>query len=162
MLKLVRIDDRLIHGQVIIGWGEYVKPTRIILCNDEIAQDNFEKELYLCSAPPDIKISVFTIDETIANLSNKEYMKEDIILIIEKPEELIQLSEKGLNFEMINIGGMHAKKHGIKILDYIYVDDKDIGNFKKLADRNIKFECQELPDSKKYDLMELLEPYLSK
>ncbi|RKY89049.1 hypothetical protein DRQ09_02020 [candidate division KSB1 bacterium] len=161
MIKLVRIDDRLIHGQVLIGWGEYINPDRFVLCSNEIASNQWEKELYLSSAPSDIKISVFTVDETIENLKKGEFKKEKIILLVESPEILIELLDKGLEFNSVNIGGMHLKKNGLKILPYIYLDKKDINNFKLLSEKNIKLECQELPDSKKYDLMKLLKPYLS-
>jgi len=161
MIKLCRLDDRLIHGQVVIGWGEYLKPDRLILCSDEVAQNQWEKELYLSSAPPEIKTSIFTVDETIENLKKKDFQKDKLILLTDKSKILIRLFDKELTCNSVNIGGMHIKKSGIKILPYIYLDEEDINNFKTLSGRNIKLECQELPTSKKYDLIDLIDSYLS-
>jgi len=160
MIKLLRLDDRLIHGQVVIGWKEYIQPDRIILCNDKIAQNKWERELYLTSAPPELKISIFTINDTIEKTNASEFRNEKIILLVDTSESLVKLSDRGLKFQKVNVGGLHNKKDGKKILPYIYLDNKDIMNFKTLADRNIILECQDLPDSKKHDLMELLKPYL--
>ena len=156
-LVLVRIDDRLIHGQVVVGWGIHLKPDRIILSNDEIARSSWEKELYLgaeATAPIPLSISVLTIDETILFLN--ENQKEKIILLVETPKEISIHIEKGLKIQKVNVGGMHYKQGKRRLAPYIFVDEDDITSFKKMGDMQIELEGQDVPTAKKIDILKAL------
>jgi mannose/fructose/N-acetylgalactosamine-specific phosphotransferase system component IIB len=159
-LVLVRIDDRLVHGQVIVGWGTQLKPDRIILCSDMIASSSWEKEIYLgaeVTAPYQLKVSVLTIDETMLFLNNKENQNERVILLVETPQEILELAKNGLNFEKINVGGMHYKRGKRRLAPYIFVDDADIASFKEIGKMSIELEGREVPTGKKIDIIKAIE-----
>ena len=87
-LVLVRIDDRLVHGQVIVGWGIHLNPDRIILCSDAIAISEWEKDIYIgaaATAPFPLAISVLTSDETLQFLNDTKVEKEKIVLLERHP-----------------------------------------------------------------------------
>ena len=109
-IVLVRIDDRLIHGQVTVGWGSFLNPDRIVLISDEIANNEWEKELYQSCVPFNIAISIFTIEEAAESLLTKIFDKDRIILLAESPGIYADLVKKGVQFQQINIGGMHHSK----------------------------------------------------
>lgn len=156
-LVLVRIDDRLIHGQVVVGWGIQLSPNRIILSSDEIASSSWEKEMYMgaeATAPFPLAISVLTIDETILFLT--ENQTEKTILLVEAPKEILTLIEKGLKIEKVNVGGMHYKPGKRRLAPYIFVDEEDITAFKKMRDMNIELEGQDVPTAKKIDILKAL------
>jgi len=156
-LVLVRIDDRLIHGQVVVGWGIQLSPNRIILSSDEIASSSWEKEMYMgaeATAPFPLAISVLTIDETILFLT--ENQTEKTILLVEAPKEILTLIEKGLKIEKVNVGGMHYKPGKRRLAPYIFVDEDDITAFKKMRDMNIELEGQDVPTAKKIDILKAL------
>ncbi len=160
-LDLVRIDDRLVHGQVVIAWGSYLNTTKIILCHDEIAQSEFEKELYMNAeeiAPHPMKICVCTQQETLQKLFDETVEKsERIILLIESPREVLKLISAGLNIARINVGGMHYRKGKRQIASYIYVDEEDILCFKKLHQMGIRIEGKDVPDAKAIDILQIVE-----
>jgi mannose/fructose/N-acetylgalactosamine-specific phosphotransferase system component IIB len=156
-LVLARIDDRLIHGQVVVGWGIQLSPNRIILSNDEIASSSWEKEMYMgaeATALFPLAISVLTIDETILFLT--ENQTEKTILLVEAPKEILTLIEKGLKIEKVNVGGMHYKPGKRRLAQYIFVDEEDITAFKKMRDMNIELEGQDVPTAKKIDILKAL------
>ncbi|MCI0494830.1 PTS sugar transporter subunit IIB [candidate division KSB1 bacterium] len=156
-LVLVRIDDRLIHGQVVVGWGIQLSPNRIILSSDEIASSSWEKEMYMgaeATAPFPLAISVLTIDETILFLT--ENQTEKTILLVEAPKEILALIEKGLKIEKVNVGGMHYKPGKRRLAPYIFVDEEDITAFKKMRDMNIELAGQDVPTAKKIDILKAL------
>ncbi|HEX9970903.1 MAG TPA: PTS sugar transporter subunit IIB [bacterium] len=156
-LVLVRIDDRLIHGQVVVGWGIHLNPDRIILSSDEIANSSWEKEIYMgaeATAPFPLSISVLTIDETILFLN--ENQKEKIILLVETPKEISIHIEKGLKIQKVNVGGMHYKQGKRRLAPYIFVDEDDITSFKKMGDMHIELEGQDVPTAKKIDILKAL------
>lgn len=162
-LVLIRIDDRLIHGQVVVGWGIHLSPDRIILSSDEIANSTWEKEMYMgaeATAPLPLSISVLTFDETLLSLSEPEKQKEKIILLVETPKEILTLIEKGLKIEKVNIGGMHYKHGKRRIAPYIFVDDDDIACFKKMDDMQIALEGKDVPTAPKIDILKALKAIL--
>jgi mannose/fructose/N-acetylgalactosamine-specific phosphotransferase system component IIB len=159
-LVLVRVDDRLIHGQVVVGWGLHLKPDRIVLCSDTIASSSWEKEIYMgaeASAPYPLTVSVLTIDETLQLLNNKENQHERIILLLETPQEILELAKRGLTIEQINVGGMHYKQGKRRLAPYIFVDDADISCFKAISDMKIELEGREVPTGKKIDIIKAIE-----
>jgi len=155
-LVLIRIDDRLIHGQVTVGWGSFLNPDRILLVSDEIAENEWEKELYQSCVPFNIAVSILSTDETIKVLTEKTFENERVIILVESPSVIVELVKRGASLHQVNIGGMHYRENKKKILPYVYVDEQDIQNFYFLEEHNIELICQDLPQAKKENLSELL------
>lgn len=159
-LVLVRIDDRLVHGQVVVGWGLLLKPDRIILCSDSIANSSWEKDIYMAAetaAPYPLTISVMSQNETLLFLNGDVLEKEKIILLIEYPQELLHLLKNGLKIEKVNVGGMHYKQGKRRLASYIFVDDQDISSFKEISNMNIELEGKDVPTAKKINIIEVIE-----
>ena len=161
-LILTRIDDRLIHGQVVVGWGNYLKPDRIILCSNAIANIPWQKEIYSTAgtlAPYDVAISIWTEAETLEYFQENKFDKEKVILLIETPQELLNLIEKSAPIKNVNIGGMHFRQGKKQLAPFIFVDTDDLKYFKILKNKNIKLEGQDVPNSKKIDVTEIIESF---
>jgi len=161
-LVLVRIDDRLVHGQVVLGWGILLQPDRIILCSDVIANSPWEKEIYLgaeATAPYPLSVSVLGIEETILFLNNPDNQHEKIILLVETPQELLALVKKGLKIEKVNIGGMHYKQGKRRLTHYIFVDEQDISCFMEMQKMQIQLEGRDVPSGKKVDLSKVIKSW---
>lgn len=152
-MNLIRIDDRLIHGQVVVGWGNYLNPKYIIIVDDEISQDDFEKEIYLLGVPPNMKGFILSIKE--AKLKLKNEIKDNYILLLKSLKTAYQFVESGIDVDKINIGGLHdaSKK---KFNRYIYVDQEDMYYLNKILNCNVGLYIQDLPTEKNYKIEELL------
>jgi len=155
-LVLARIDDRLIHGQVTIGWCSYLNPDRIVLVSDEIAKNEWERELYQSSVPFNIAVSIYSAKEAAEAIISNVFAPERIILLAESPAVFVQLVKSGAHFIQINIGGMHSAENKHQILPYIYLDDDDLQNLLFLAEHDIELLCQDLPQGKKANLLKLI------
>lgn len=158
-LVLARIDDRLIHGQVVVGWGSHIKPDRIILCSDSVANCSWQREIYTSAgslAMYHVIISIWTIHETIDYFKKTYFDDEKVILLVETPKELIDLIKSNIPINTVNVGGMHFKRGKRQLAPYIFVNDDDINSFKKLINNNIILEGQDVPNSKKINVAELI------
>jgi len=158
-LDLIRIDDRLVHGQVVVGWGTYLKTNRIILCNDLIADSELERDMFMSAeetAPYPLKISVYTQEQTLKELYTPPKNSEKIILLVETPHDLLQLVRSGLKIDKINVGGMHYGEGKRQLTPYIYVDDNDIVAFKKMCELGIYLEGKDVPASKSIDISKII------
>jgi mannose/fructose/N-acetylgalactosamine-specific phosphotransferase system component IIB len=144
-LSLVRIDDRLIHGQIVLGWARVLKPDRIVLANNRIVQSEWERKFYTSSVPPHIKVSFLSLDETARELLNNLFKNESIIMLFEGVEDVCYVVEKGIRFPEINIGGLHFKEDARELLPYVYVTERDRGMLRELVKKGIKLLAQDIP-----------------
>ena len=154
---LYRIDERLIHGQVVVGWGNSLRADRIVLANDKVAANTWERELYLACVPPEIKATIHSVDEAIDLIFQDGFKKEKTILLVDSPFDILRMVEKGVPLNQVNVGGLHSRPGRKRILPYLYLSPEDISAFKKLLLLGIRCECRDVPLAQKRDLSTLLE-----
>lgn len=155
-LLLVRVDDRLLHGQVTQGWGSVLNPDRFVVANDAVAGDEWEREMYELSAPEGGVVSVVTIAETGERIREWIEAGEDILLLIENPSDALDLYRSGLTFDELNMGGLHHRNGRKRILPYICLDRDDIEALTALRDHGVAVECADVPNSERKDLFACL------
>ncbi len=155
-LVLVRIDDRLVHGQVVIGWGNVLHPDRILLCNDEIAGSQWERELYTGGASDGVAVEVLSVREAAQRLTKSRYGEERLFLLVESPKEIVELLDQGVSITTVNVGGMHHRPGKKQVAPYLFVDDQDRHWFQELYARHVELVGQDVPSGKKLDIPKLL------
>ncbi|MFT8322466.1 MAG: mannose/fructose/sorbose PTS transporter subunit IIB [Bacillus sp. (in: firmicutes)] len=152
-ITLVRIDDRLIHGQVATSWSKEANCERIIVVSDEVAKDTLRKTLLISVCPPGMKASVVPIDKMVRAYNNPKYEGVKILLLFTNPTDIVRVVEAGVKIDKINVGGMCFKEGKRQLANAINVDDKDIEAFQKLNSYNIKLEIRHAITDPKVDLM---------
>jgi len=155
-LLLVRIDDRLLHGQVTQGWGSVLKPDRFVVANDTAAGSDWEKEMYETTAPEGVLVSVLSLSETGDRIREWIEAEEGILLLIENPSDALTLYRAGLMFEVLNMGGLHHRDGRKRILPYVCLDSDDIVALEDLRDHGVMIECADVPNCERKDLFECL------
>lgn len=153
---LTRIDDRLIHGQVVVSWIPFVNANEIIVLDDENAKDEFMKELILLSSPPDVKTHVFSNKEALEYLS-KPSNGETILILTKEICNIKNLLEHNIDVGTINLGGLGFNENRKRLLNFISLSEKEVELLKELENTyNKKLEVQMIPTEKNYSLEELL------
>ncbi|WP_141430558.1 mannose/fructose/sorbose PTS transporter subunit IIB [Bacillus sp. 03113] len=152
-ITLVRIDDRLIHGQVATSWSKEAKCDRIIVVSDEVANDNLRKTLLISVSPPGIKASVIPIDKMVRVYQNPKYSDTKAMLLFTNPTDIVRVVENGVDIKSVNVGGMSFKEGKKQLANAINVDNKDIESFKRLNELNVKLEIRHAITDPKVDLM---------
>jgi len=155
-LVLVRIDDRLIHGQVVVGWGKVLHPQRIALCSDEVANSDWQRTIYLSAVTEDMEASVLTVDDTVRAFMNHEFDDERLILLADSPKAIVSLVERKVPIKSINVGGMHFKPGKMQIASFIFMDDDDIESFRVLHSKGITLEGRDVPTCAPIDIARVL------
>ena len=113
-IRLARIDDRLIHGQVATVWAKEAGAERIIVVSEEVANDQIRKTLVKQAAPPGIKANIVTVDKAVRVYNNPKYDQETVFYLFTNPGEVLEMVEKGVPIKSINIGGMQYKQDAHK------------------------------------------------
>jgi mannose/fructose/N-acetylgalactosamine-specific phosphotransferase system component IIB len=153
---MVRVDDRLVHGQVTQGWGSVLDPDRFVVINDAAAADSWERELYESSAPDGTAITVVALDEARARLEKWLEEGEELILLLEHPADALRLFETGFHFTELNLGGLHQQAGRNRVLPYICLGQDDITALESLRARGVTVECADVPGCERKDLFACL------
>lgn len=148
MIALFRVDDRLIHGQVVLGWGSALKPDRIVLADDEVASDEWERNLYAASVPAEIKVSILPLVEAAAQFKRGIFDAERVILLVRHPKDVVALMDLGLPVSEVNVGGLHYREGREKILDNVFVDAAERNVMRELVKRGVTLDGRAVPGSR--------------
>ncbi|MBL1230492.1 PTS sugar transporter subunit IIB [Enterococcus sp. BWB1-3] len=141
-IKLARIDDRLIHGQVATVWAKEAGAGRIIVVSKEVNEDTIRKTLVKQAAPPGIKVNIVDVEKAIKVFNNPKYDEETVFYLFTNPSEVFELVEGGVPITSINIGGMQFKTGKTQITKAISVSAEDVEAFKKLKRAGVELDCR--------------------
>lgn len=155
-IMLARIDDRLIHGQVSTVWVKEAKANRIIVVSKEVADDTIRKTLVKQAAPPGIKVNTVNVDKAISVYNNPKYAKETVFYLFTNPGEVVEMVEKGIPIESINIGGMQFKTGKKQVTKAVSVDSDDVVAFKRLVELEVELDLRVVATDTKGDFVEKL------
>ncbi|EOH56348.1 PTS sugar transporter subunit IIB [Enterococcus faecium] len=152
MIKFIRIDHRLLHGQVVFSWSKSLQINRLIVVNDEAANDEFKKMSLELSKPQGIKLNILTVENTLTKISKIEALNENIMMIFGNTKDIRQFCENYSNVKEINYGGIIKKEGSKQFSNAIFLTENEIEDAKVLKSMGIKQFMQQVPTSKKEDL----------
>ncbi len=150
-IVLARIDDRFIHGQVTVGWGQQLRPNHIILANNEIAADSWQCRVYRSSVAPSIRVSILSTSEAAATLRAVREQTGDGatgLLLTGNPQDMLFLHRHGRSLAEVNVGGMHYQPGKQELLPFVYVDDRDVAAFRAFLASGTLLQARQVPGAR--------------
>ncbi len=147
----LRIDDRLVHGQVIVGWLPEVRPDRLIVVNDKICDDFMRQELMALSVPPEIDLQFYSTAEIEAGK-----VSETSFILVVSPKDAWACLEKGIRPARFNVGGMHSRDNKEEIFEALHLDNEDRKYFEKILESGIEPVFQPTPQNEPVPLGDIL------
>ncbi len=151
---LHRIDDRLIHGQVLVAWGSRLDPQRMWVVDDAVASSPWERRLF-ADAAPGIGVQVLTVDEAIAAHGIEAIAPGSTFLLVRDLATARRLHEGGVRVASWNLGGLHYAPGKAKVNDYVYLDEADRIDARTLLTAGVALDVQDVPASKAMTLVAL-------
>lgn len=144
-ILLNRIDERLIHGQVMTAWLGHIKAKRIIIVDDEVYNDDFLKQVLLLAAPLSTEVVIFNVEKMTQKFKNGS---DDIptILLFKNPLGVLKLLESGVGLKSVDIGNMGAKPGRNKICKNVYASESELELFNKIQNMDCKLFIHMLPN----------------
>ncbi len=156
MIKLTRIDDRLLHGQVALTWIPALGIDCLVIANDKIAADEFLKMTFGLARPPAAKLLIKSLTDAITFLNDERSRNLKILLLVNSIKDACILSKEVAEIKSINFGGIRTKEGAKLISKAIAVSDEDIELIRDLSARNIEMEIRQVPTDKKQAVEELI------
>jgi mannose/fructose/N-acetylgalactosamine-specific phosphotransferase system component IIB len=142
---LHRVDDRLIHGQVVVAWGGRLRPARIWVVDDASASDPWERELLATVAPPGIEVRVVTVAEAAADYAAEAAAPGGAFLLVRDLKTALALVEAGATIPGFTLGGLHYAPGRDKVNEYIYLGAEDRRAARALMTRGVALLVQDVP-----------------
>lgn len=152
----VRIDERLIHGQVAGIWAPSLHTQRIIVINDEAAADPLQKSSLRMAAPTSMRLSVLPVESAAKNIRSGKYGKQRLFLVFKNPTDVLRYLKAGGKLTHVNVGNMSYKEGSKDITKSIKVLEEEIDVFESIAAMDINVTAQLVPNDPVIDFMDKL------
>jgi mannose/fructose/sorbose-specific phosphotransferase system IIB component len=144
-ISMIRIDERLIHGQVTMGWARTSSANLILAVNDLVAEDPFQKKLMMLAAPVGATVEIYSVDEVVEKLNANAWPNATILLLLRNPVDMLRLVEKGIQVKKVNVGGVRSPEAKIKLTKEVSATPLELEAWKKLDEHGIRIEIQWVP-----------------
>lgn len=128
----VRVDGRLIHGQVALMWTPFLHISRVMVVGDEIAADDFGKEALKLAKPPGTNLSVLPIEKAIHNIQAHRYDSQRVLIVTRELEALIAMKKGGIPFDEVNVGNIPNAEGKTMIYKSVFLSEKEAQQLREL------------------------------
>lgn len=147
-IVLCRVDDRLVHGQVVIGWGRPLGVEFIALVDEGVASSPWEQDLYRMAVPPEIEVRFATVAEAAGQLAGWNGNDHRGLLLTGDVETMAALHRAVPGVvRRINLGGIHHRPGRRERLPYLYLTDDELRGLVALEAEGAEISAQDLPTS---------------
>ena len=154
---LVRIDSRLLHGQIATAWTKDVLPTRIIVVSDAVSKDELRTKLITQAAPPGVKAHVVPVNQMIkVAKDNQHFGGQRALLLFENPQDVLRVVEGGVSLKTINVGSMAHSIGKVQPNKVLAFNQDDIDTFNKLKEAGLTFDVRKVPNDSKGNMDDIL------
>lgn len=159
MIKLLRIDERLIHGQVVTYWIKYTKSDTIIVLNDKAATDSMLKMSLKLGKPAGVKLEILTLKDGISYINNPSNKKKKMFLIVGNCKDALKVAKNSPEISDINIGGVHYEEGRVPITNQVFLGEEDLNALYEIKAKGKNIFLQSIPNVTKMPLEEIHEMY---
>ena len=154
-VSLYRIDDRLIHGQVVVGWGQPLDIGFIVLVDDAVAACDWEQDLYRMGVPPEMELVFSDVGSAIGQ--HAAYVADPRRGIVLTPDvETMCRFAAGTGIREVNVGGLHHRAGRSERLRYVFLAPAEEMELKKLIESGVKVTAQDVPTARPVPMNEVL------
>lgn len=151
MVKMLRIDDRLLHGQVCFVWTKHLGVNAIIVANDKVIDDEIQMMSLKMACPEGIKLAVKSVEDAVKLLNDPRAQNMKIFVIVRNPQDALRIAKKVSSIPIINIGNYGRIKQNDErkemLTSDIYTSQNDRKCLREIVDTGIRFEAQPVPTS---------------
>jgi PTS system mannose-specific IIB component/fructoselysine and glucoselysine-specific PTS system IIB component len=155
-VELYRIDDRLIHGQVVVGWGQPLDIAFIVLVDDEVAGSEWEQELYRMGVPPEMEVYFATVEGAAEQLPALRADPRPGLLLAGDIDTMRRLVARDPEIRAVNIGGIHYKAGRAQRLRYLFLTPDEERQLRDLAAGGVEVIAQDVPTARPVPLDDAL------
>lgn len=149
---LARIDNRLLHGIIVTQWAPQSRSNRVMVIDDETANNAVSKATMKMARPAGNAISIITEEKAIANFKSGKYNPEQLLILAKEPRIFLDLVNNGVEIKKLIIGGTTARENGIEISKRAFADTDEVADYEALIDAGVELVSQYVPADKEINV----------
>ncbi len=155
MIALVRVDERLIHGQVVVGWCS-LDPTQYVVVDDEIRASDWESDLIVAGVPDGAEGEVVTIADAAAAWGDWSADGQRRVVLVGSVRTLADLHDAGVPLPSVNVGGLHGGPGRQELLNYVHLTPDELAACRHVCQAGVRLEARDVPSSSAVDVCALV------
>ncbi len=148
MIKLLRVDDRLIHGQVAVSWTSFLGADTVVVANDHAATDKLMQTAFKLAKPPQAVLSIKSVAGAILVLNNPKYLGRSMFVVCASPEDALRIVEQVEGARNVCLGGIRQSGDRRQVSPQVFLDDADMAAVRRMAELGCTVTLQPVPDQK--------------
>lgn len=152
---LVRVDSRLVHGQIIEAWVPYLGAECIIVVNDEVAGDLFRETVIRMAVPREVDVIIHSVEEFARSGYELQQGERKTIILFASLSDVIRAFHMGFRFPRINIGNIYTENYVCQLSSCVQLSEEDIENLRFLIKNGVEIELRRVPRDKPKNVLEL-------
>ena len=149
MITLLRVDHRLLHGQVAFSWTQYVGADCILIANDNVPEDELRKTTIKLAKPPSVKLVIKNINDAIESIKSGVTEKYHLFIVVESVNDAWRIASAVEGIKSINLGGIKAKAGSKNISKAINLLPTEIEQLQQLVGKGVEVEIRQVPNDRK-------------
>lgn len=157
MIALTRIDDRLVHGQVVEGWLPVLRAKRILVLSDAAAGDPTQAALMRIALPEGVSLDISPVKDGAHAFRAAAAAPERVLVLASNPADVLSLVRSGIELLSVNVGGLHYAAGHVQLGKAIYLSREDIDALAALSELGVRLEGRAVPTDKTEDILALME-----
>lgn len=154
-ITIFRIDDRLIHGQVVTAWIAQADAKQIVVADDAASKDTLQQSLLKMATPKHVNLKIMSVEEAREVIETDSCDTVNTLLLVRGPKQALQLIDSCKGVKSINVGNINMKKGKRKILGNCWINDEEEADLRKLGEK-VEVEVRAVPNEHKQNLIHLL------
>ena len=157
-IVLFRIDERLIHGQVVVGWGGQLRPDLFVVVDAGLVSSGWEQELYLLGVPEGTGAVFLSPEQAREAIPELKASPDRVVVLTRDVATMLALARGGaMEGESVNLGGIHSQSGREEVLPYLFLDDMDRDRLREISREGVRVTAKDLPGSQEIPLDTLLD-----
>lgn len=150
-VKFIRIDERLVHGQVITSWAKKYNINRIVVVDDDVARDPFMSQVITLSAQAGMEIKILTVGDAVSYLQNDK-SAANVMLLFKHPSSVLALMQAGYNLSEVNLGNLGSSPTRKRISKNVSLSEEEIETVKQIQALGARVYLQMVPADQQIDI----------
>jgi mannose/fructose/N-acetylgalactosamine-specific phosphotransferase system component IIB len=155
-IVLVRVDNRLVHGQILEAWVPFIKAAYIIVVDDQVACDFFSETVIRMAVPREVKVTIHSVDDFAKSIAFHRGSGQKTIVLFNRLTDALKAYRLGFRFETLNIGNIYNENCKLCCTPSVLLSDDDIRDFCTLHEMGVGIELQRVPREKPVDFYDIV------
>lgn len=159
-LVQVRVDFRLVHGQVVTRWRQFYSLTKCIIVDDVLSKDEFLSQVYVSAAPPDMKVKVYSEDKTVRLWEKNQYGEGNVLLLLNNVAGCLRLAERGVKLPFVQLGGLPAAAGRRLVMTAVSLSEEEFEQLSRLQNEfGVEVYAQVTPEGQRMSFSEIAKKF---